>query len=397
MDAWPCRESQVRQLAGVLAPRLPCPPTVVVHGPEATGKTGVLKDYLKAVQLPHAIVACKESITGRHLLERTVAACLRAIDPDPNPDADADADADSGLDRQPYSHPRCENLSSFCNELQRALQGTEQFVLVLDGVDEQCEAPPTLLPALARLGSLLEAADNAWLWSRFCAAVWDSLAKGSARDIVSFRSVAERIWRPFVQPIVDGAFGTRDFSRLLVAQRKLFQDEGYLLDNVIEPTATTTAMSAATAGAISHDLPYYSQWLLCAAYLASYNPARQDSVFFMKASERKRRKKGGGTAKSASRPSKHRKIPRHLLSPSAFTLDRMFAILHAILPHDVVPTSDIYTQVATLGSLRLLLRSGTVGGDALEPGGRWKVNYGWEHVLKIARGLSFDILDYVAE
>lgn len=198
----------------------------------------------------------------------------------------------------------------------------------------------------------LEAADNAWLWSRFCAAVWDSLAKGSARDIVSFRSVAERIWRPFVQPIVDGAFGTRDFSRLLVAQRKLFQDEGYLLDNVIEPTATTTAMSAATAGAISHDLPYYSQWLLCAAYLASYNPARQDSVFFMKASERKRRKKGGGTAKSASRPSKHRKIPRHLLSPSAFTLDRMFAILHAILPHDVVPTSDIYTQVC--GDLRRL-------------------------------------------
>lgn len=115
----------------------------------------MLKDYLKAVQLPHAIVACKESITGRHLLERTVAACLRAIDPDPNPDADADADADSGLDRQPYSHPRCENLSSFCNELQRALQGTEQFVLVLDGVDEQCEAPPTLLPALARLGSLV--------------------------------------------------------------------------------------------------------------------------------------------------------------------------------------------------------------------------------------------------
>lgn len=193
-----------------------------------------------------------------------------------------------------------------------------------------------------------------------------------------------------MQPVVDGTFGTRDFSRLVVAQRSLLQDEGCLADKII-----TDQQTSPEATLITHDLPYYSKWLLCAAYLASYNPARQDALYFMKATERKRRKKGGGTA--AGRQSRQRKIPRHLLSPSPFSLDRLFAILHGILPHDMTPNIDIYTQVATLGSLRLLVRSGILGSDVLEPGSKWKVNFGWDYVTKLARNLHFDITDYVAE
>jgi origin recognition complex subunit 5 len=39
--------------------------------------------------------------------------------------------------------------------LQGLLKSEEKFVLVLDGVDKQREAPPTLLPALARLGEFV--------------------------------------------------------------------------------------------------------------------------------------------------------------------------------------------------------------------------------------------------
>jgi origin recognition complex subunit 5 len=146
---------------------------------------------------------------------------------------------------------------------------------------------------------------------------------------------------------------------------------------------------------VTHDLPYYSKWLLCAAYLASLNPPRQDNIYFMKATERKRRRKGGGAI--AGRESKNRKIPRHLLSPSPFPLDRLLAILQAVLPHDLTPTIDIYTQLATLCSLRLLLRTAVVGGDVLEPGAKWKVNFGWEYALKLARSVNFDITDHIAE
>lgn len=70
--------------------------------------------------------------------------------------------------------------------------------------------------------------DRRWLWQRYCEVVWDSVGKGAARDLVTFRSVCYKLWRPFVQPIVDGQIGTRDFSRLVVSKRALFQNEEIL-------------------------------------------------------------------------------------------------------------------------------------------------------------------------
>jgi origin recognition complex subunit 5 len=401
-------------------------------------------------------------VTSRHLLERTTAAIHHAISADT-----ADGDEAS-------YNPRCENISALVVHLQRLLKGGQKFVLVFDGVDKQRDAPPTLLPALARLGEYVCKApvrpmvvanillqvpdlttvvlvqhptpfllhhtgiphlyfppysrdqsihivslkppdifteapppeleyddevheeDKAWLWPRFCAAVWDSLGQNVARDLVSFREVCDRLWRPFVAPIVKGEFGTRDFSRLLVHQRKLFQDEKILLDNIITTVSQPSILSEAKAP----ELPYYSKWLLIAAYLASFNPAKLDAIYFMKASERKRKKKGGGTARSGGRPSQNRKIPRHLLAPSQFTLDRLLSILHAILPHDLRTTIDIYTQISTLSMLKLLTRGTGIGSaDPLEPGSKWRVGAAvtWEYVQSLARGLKFDVADYVAE
>jgi origin recognition complex subunit 5 len=357
--------------------------------------------------------------------------------------------------------------------LQRLLKEGPKFVLVFDGVDKQRDAPPTLLPALARLGEYVCNApvrfmtvahvlqvpdlttvlvvqhptpfllhqtgvphlyfppysrdqsihivslrppdifkepprpeleyddevheeDKAWLWPRFCAAVWDSLGQNVARDLVSFREVCDRLWRPFVAPIIKGEFGTRDFSRLLVHQRKMFQDEKILLDNII----TTVSQPSIISEAKAPELPYYSKWLLIAAYLASFNPAKLDAIYFMKASERKRKKKGGGTARSGGRPSRNRKVPRHLLAPSQFTLDRLLSILHAILPHGLRTTIDIYTQISTLSMLKLLIRSTGIGSaDPLEPGSKWRVGAAvtWEYVQSLARSLKFDVADYVAE
>ena len=133
----------------------------------------------------------------------------------------------------------------------------------------------------------------------------------------------------------------------------------------------------------------------------------------MKASERKRRKKGGGTAaRRAGRGAKHRKvsvrlnpfnayrsknhqIPRHLLAPSPFPLDRLLAIFHAILPHSVTPTADIYTQIATLSSIRLLVRAGAAGADVLDPGCKWRVNFGWDYVATLGRSVGFEIAEYL--
>lgn len=451
---WPCRETQLRQLSSLIpAGNLPSPSTILVHGPHATGKSSIVSAYLDGHKRRYAVVKCRECITGRHLLERTVAAVHESLQ---HGLENGDTDAVSG---------RCENLSALTVHLQRLLRKEERFILVFDGVDKQRDAPPTLLPALARLEEFVpnlttilimqhasphalhktgvphihfapynrnqsihilsqrppqifpepppdemeyddeqHEEDKNWLWPRFCAAVWDSLGHSVARNLVAFRDVCHKLWRPFVAPIIKRDFGTRDFSRLVVAQRRLFQEESVLLDSIISAPSQEAPQQSPnpTTKSKPHDLPYYAKWLLIAAYLASCTPPKMDAIYFMKSSDRKKRKKGGVTAARAGRPSQSRKISRHLLAPSAFPLDRLLSILHAVLPHDLRTTIDVYTQIATLGSLRLLVRSGGIGGmggDPLERGGKWRVGgqVGWEFVLGLARSVQFDLGEYVAD
>lgn len=121
-------------------PAKPSPSTFVVYGPHATGKSDIVRSYLQASKLRHAIVQSRECVTGRHLFEKTTQAVWRALQDE------------RGSQGEEEYNGRCENLSALAVQLQRLLRGQEQFVLVFDGVDKQRDAPPTLLPALGRFG-----------------------------------------------------------------------------------------------------------------------------------------------------------------------------------------------------------------------------------------------------
>jgi origin recognition complex subunit 5 len=250
------------------------------------------------------------------------------------------------------------------------------------------------------------------IWTRFCSAVWDTLSKHSGRDIISFRSTCTRLWPSFIAPLNDGLFTTKDFSRLLVSRRSLFQDERVLIPSITPnlsstsqplPSSTSTSDPKGKANGIATQLPLFSRLLLIAAYLASYTPVRNDSLLFMKASLKTRRKKGGGTAKSRPRIFKHRKISAKLLGPQAFVLERMLAIFHAVridagLANGSTGTADIPMAIATLASLRLVVRtSASVGADVLDAGAKWKVNIGWEVVRGVARSVGVEVEDFVIE
>jgi origin recognition complex subunit 5 len=116
---------------------------VVVYGSPATGKSGIANAYLQASELRHVVVNCRECVTGRHLLEKTVAAVHESLRKDA---VNGDYDEYNG---------RCENLSSLVGHLLRLLRGGGKYILAFDGIDRQREAPPTLLPALARLGEVV--------------------------------------------------------------------------------------------------------------------------------------------------------------------------------------------------------------------------------------------------
>jgi origin recognition complex subunit 5 len=115
----------------------------------------------------------------------------------------------------------------------------------------------------------------------------------------------------------------------------------------------------------------------------------------MKASEKKRKKKKGG-AVAAGRKTQHRKIPRSMLAASPFSLDRLLAILRAILPHSMPQNGDILTQISTLASLRLLSRASAAGVDVLDASCRWRVNCGWDYVAALGRSIGLEVRDYLS-
>lgn len=256
----------------------------------------------------------------------------------------------------------------------------------------------------------LAAEDDEWLWGRFIATVYDSLSKHTGRDLVSFQLAATRLWRPFVEPIINGAFGTRDFSRLMVNRRALFQIEDSVLDRIIaddtnintkaattkDGMAPTTPAGKRRSRAIAQDLPYYATHLLIAAYLASYNPSRTDVTYFMKHTDKRKNKRRAPSAAAGVTKSKHRKISRHLLTPSPFSLDRLLAVFRSLLVKTVPQVADLYAQIATLTSMRLLVRAGGVGStDVLDPGAKWRVNFGWEYARSLGRGVNIEVGEYL--
>ena len=109
----------------------------MVHGLEATGKSSIVKAVLETANVPHTIVDSRECITGRQLLERTVSRCLDVV---------------KGERINTPELLRCDSLSALQICLENIFSSQEKFVLVFDGVDKQRDAPPTTMPALARLG-----------------------------------------------------------------------------------------------------------------------------------------------------------------------------------------------------------------------------------------------------
>jgi origin recognition complex subunit 5 len=84
----------------------------------------------------------------------------------------------------------------------------------------------------------------------------------------------------------------------------------------------------------------------------------------------------------------------------------MLAIFHAIKEEGkggkgrglVNGSADIQMAIATLASLRLLVRVGSAGGgDALDGGCRYRVAVGWEVVRGVARSVGVEVEDYLAD
>ncbi|KAL1954839.1 hypothetical protein VTO42DRAFT_527 [Malbranchea cinnamomea] len=374
---WPCRQLQIRQLAKLLSPRLPSFPAIVVHGPEASGKSTILTEVLDAYtcndtrgdvvstrsrykkrrlekvdensssresQL-YCVVKVAECITARHLLTRIISSTIATLHSAGTTDEEWIRIANNS---------KCEHISGLPGTLGELLDkaGCNKFVLVLDGIDNLREGGQMLLAAFARVGELVRSLSivfvlrlsprpiflqatgvphvyfppytreeaisivaalgppdvhglpvetAAKLYEPFLSTLYDSLIGPTASTIPVFRSTCQAIWPRFVSPIVNGEVppgpaqkGQWDFARLLVKGRSLFQQQGeqMLVHHIVSDSSQAESSLAARIKAstvvnknpTSHlpSLPYLSNLVLIAAFLAAHTPPRMDTTFFSK-------------------------------------------------------------------------------------------------------------------
>ncbi|PON21167.1 hypothetical protein TGAM01_v210016 [Trichoderma gamsii] len=449
---FPGRDHQIRSLASLLhTDAAPCR-NLVLHGSEATGKSSVTAQLLarlaqhdstgdsaasnRAPALVYATVDVARCISARHFFEGIIVAVTSALN------------AWDGTEDSDNLPQRCETLAQLAASLSsifdqpRIKDNLKHFVLVLDGMDKQRDAPPTLMPALARLcetisfltcvfvvttppagflracptsylyfppynkSELIEilskeppshtqkitsAAEDAQettldpneatLWTKFCATVHDSLAQSAGRSLPSFRNSCHTLWPRFIAPIVAGTNTPHQFSKLLIAARPFFQDEAFLNPKIISPRVSTSKTSIENGKQPSSRyfessltltistsqplvgltglLPTTARVLLLSAYIASHNTVRHDlTLFSTHYSGRKRRRAGPNSSRA-----NHRNKQQRLLA--IFEAIRTEWIPLAVLPGI---DGDIGMGLATLASLRLLIRVGT--GDIMDRSGR---------------------------
>lgn len=284
------------------------------------------------------------------------------------------------------------------------------------------EPPPPLPTRDSGTGEELQdrAADSedvAKLWPRFCAAVHDSLTQAAGRSLPAFRNSCYTLWPRFVSPIVAGTLTPQQFSKLLIAARPFFQDEALLNPKLVSPresgSETTIDKSRQSAtGLTSHHsypltgltglLPTTAKILLLSSYLASHNTVRHDLGLFSTSYSGRKRRRPGPNANRANNRNKQRKIARKLLGAHAFLLERLLAIFEAVRTEwaDLAgPLSgldgDIGMALATLSSLKLLIRIGT--GDIMDRSGKWRINVGWEIMRGISRSIGVNIEEWLVE
>ncbi|RMC10364.1 hypothetical protein DUI87_13167 [Hirundo rustica rustica] len=425
----PCRESQVSMLLSIFGERQHFSfPSIFIYGHTSSGKTYVMQTLLTTLQLPHVFVNCVEHFTSRLLLEEILIQLQSCS---------------SGTEQTSPVH--CDTLNDFVRLFKQTLASQElqdqTVYIVLDRAEQLREMEANILPAFLRLQELTDRNVTVILLSEI---VWELFRPSIGcfepftmyfpdysighlqkilsqnhppeysadfyaayinillgvfymvcRDLKELRHLAALNFSKYCEPVVRGeefwlaAANERDTRKLwknIEPHLKKAMQTVYLREISRSKQSSYINISYVRMGLSAHthmELPYYSKFLLIAAYLASYNPVRTDKRFFLK---------HHGKIRKTNFMKKHEKTSNHLLGPKPFPLDRLLAILYSIVDNRVAPTANIFSQITSLVTLQLLSMVGQ--NDQLD-GPRYKCTVSLDFIRAIARTVNFDIIKYL--
>ena len=115
----------------------------------------------------------------------------------------------------------------------------------------------------------------------------------------------------------------------------------------------------------------------------------------------------------SKKKSQARKISSTMMGAQVFGLERLLAIWAALFAYDddnedlgiggkrkggKAGGAEVLVQFSTLAGMNLVVRVGAPGVDPLEAGGgKWRCGVGGAFVRKVARGVGFDVDDFLLE
>lgn len=419
----PCREVQTGLLLSLMGqPEHRCYPAIFIYGHRASGKSHALNVLMKELELPHAMVSCVECLSVALLFEQVILSFFGA-------------DAAALLPRGPSLSDFVRIYRQQCSES----PAKQTRYIIMEKAEMLRDTDTNLLPALLRLQELVEDNVTVILLSEI---VWDKFrpntgcfeplllhfpdySKGElqqilskdrhpsysaefystyinillgvfysvCRDLRELRHLAALNFSKFCEPLEEGKVKESDTHKLwrnIEPHLKKAMQTVYLREVSSLQWEQMQEMEEKEAGAVrglsahTHvELPYYSKFLLIAAYLASYNPARTDKRFFLK---------HHGKIKKTNFLKKNEKTSNHLLGPKPFALDRMLAIFYSVVDSRVAPTASIFSQISSLVTLQLLNQ---VSHDDQLVAPKYKCAVSMDFICAISRTVNFDIVKYL--
>ncbi|XP_053200146.1 origin recognition complex subunit 5 [Scomber japonicus] len=422
-DQIPCREVQAGTLLSLMGQPEQCSfPSIFIYGHRATGKSHVMNVLLKELELPHATVSCVECVSVGLLFEQVLLSFFGG-------------DAASQLPRSPSLSDFVRIYRQQCS--QSAAKQTRY--IVMEKAELLRDTDANLLPALLRLQELVEDNVSVILLSEI---VWDKFrpntgcfepillhfpdySKGElhqvlsqdrhpsysaefyssyinillgvfysvCRDLRELRHLAALNFSKFCEPLAEGKAKESDTHKLwknIEPHLKKAMQTVYLREvsslqweQMQEMEEQETKAMRGLSAHTHVELPYYSKFLLIAAYLASYNPARTDKRFFVK---------HHGKIRKTNFLKKNEKTSNHLLGPKPFALDRLLAIFYSVVDSRVAPTASIFSQISSLVTLQLLSQ---VSHDDQLDAPKYKCAVSMDFICAISRTVNFDIVKYL--
>ncbi|KAM6288387.1 origin recognition complex subunit 5 isoform 3-T3 [Spheniscus humboldti] len=410
----PCRESQVSMLLSIFGERQQFSfPSIFIYGHTSSGKTYVMQTLLNTLQLPHVFVNCVEYFTSRLLLEEILIQLQSYSETEQTSHVPCDTFNDFvRLFKQAVTSQELEDQTLYITDRNVTVVLLSEIVWELFRPSTGCFEPFTLYFPDYSIGHLQKilSQNHPPEYSADFYAAYINILLGVfymvCRDlkelqhlseevivmILRFQAMAALNFSKYCEPVVRGEANERDTRKLwkniephlkkamqTVYLREISSSQWERLQRDDGEPGQLKGLSAHT----HMELPYYSKFLLIAAYLASYNPVRTDKRFFLK---------HHGKIRKTNFMKKHEKTSNHLLGPKPFPLDRLLAILYSIVDIRVAPTANIFSQITSLVTLQLL---SMVGHNDQLDGPRYKCTVSLDFIRAIARTVNFDIIKYL--